>query len=110
MSAIFSIKDIQDDRMVVTATSDRMLVSASGDGVYLTRKDVATLHTALGTWLEENKRPLPREGAVRFPTGQVAVYDATIRGWMITGNERAWGDPEEIEKRFGTDWVEMVEA
>lgn len=83
------------------------------NSVVLTLKDVAALHKALGDHLEANKRELPREGAVRFSGGEIAVYsEASSQGeptfLVHDEGKAAWYAERELEKHFGTDWVELV--
>lgn len=52
-------------------------------------------------------RSLPR-GIVRFVEGmELADWRQDILGWMVTGHERAWGDPVELVRTFGP-YVEIV--
>ena len=41
-------------------------------------------------------------GIVRFVEGgELADWRDDILGWMVTGSERAWGDPVELVRKFG---------
>ena len=47
---------------------------------------------------------LPK-GVLLFDDGHVARWHEEILGWSITGYRRAWGDPDEILRNFGSDFT-----
>ena len=65
---------------------------------------------AIREYVEAHPRPKPTlpKGVVQFPTGQVAAWDKSILAWSITGSPLAYGDPNDVLRVFGTNFVVLV--
>lgn len=91
-------------KMIAGEESDALVFELASHFAIVDLRKRVQAHAAR---LESTELP---KAILRFESGAVAVWDDAILGWHVTGSERAWGDPVELLKIYGTSFTVLEEV